>query len=177
MIRKLLPIVLALIGLGAGIGAGMALRPPPDEPAPSTENADGPAPTPEETDVGEADNPAEDKPSLSPEGAPLFDYVKLNNQFVVPVVQGGKVSALVVMSLSLEVPVGRSQQVFALEPKLRDAFLQVLFDHANSGGFAADFTETKSMVVLRDALRETAVKILGAMVTDVLITDLIRQNV
>ncbi len=175
MLRKLVPLVLALIGLGAGIGAGMALRPAPVVAATDAPAAD-PA-TEAKSPTAAAANPAQEMPVVDEKGVALFDYVKLNNQFVVPVVQDGNVDALVVMSLSLEVTVGSSDQVHALEPKLRDAFLRVLFDHANSGGFAADFTDTNSMVVVRDALRETAVKILGALVTDILITDLIRQNV
>ena len=175
MLRKLVPLVLALMGLGAGIGAGMVLRPTPVVAAGDTSVADTAAEA--HSPSAAAANPAQETPVVDEKGVPLFDYVKLNNQFVVPVVQEGNVDALVVMSLSLEVAVGHSDQVHALEPKLRDAFLRVLFDHANSGGFAADFTDTTSMVVVRDALRETAVKILGALVTDVLITDLIRQTV
>ena len=64
-----------------------------------------------------------------------MEYVKLSNQFVVPVVKGKTVVSLVVLSLSLEVPEGQKDAVFRREPKLRDSFLQVLFDHANIGGF------------------------------------------
>ena len=69
------------------------------------------------------------------------EYVKLNNQFVVPVVEDGRVAAMVVLSLSLEVEAGNTEAVYQREPKLRDAFLQVLFDHANVGGFCGSFTD------------------------------------
>lgn len=32
MIRKLIPVVLALMGVGVGVGAGVVLRPAPPEP-------------------------------------------------------------------------------------------------------------------------------------------------
>lgn len=148
MIKKLFPILLALLGLGVGLGAGIYLRPAPvvDKKA---ELAD---------------------PAMQPE------YVKLNNQFVIPVVENGQVAALVVLSLSLEVKAGSTETVFAREPKLRDVFLQVLFDHANAGGFRGAFTDASNLVVLRQALKEVAMQVLGDKVTDVLIVDIARQD-
>lgn len=148
MIRKLFPVILGLIGLGVGIGAGVFLRPAPQEP----------------TEM------AETEPKEPPE------YVKLNNQFVIPVVEAGQVSALVVVSLSLEVTAGSTETVFAREPKLRDVFLQVMFDHANAGGFRGSFTDGSNLVVLRQALKEVAMQVLGDMVSDVLIVDIARQD-
>jgi flagellar protein FliL len=148
MIRKLFPVILGLIGLGLGIGLGVFLRPAPQEP----------------TEM------AETEPKEPPE------YVKLNNQFVIPVVEAGQVAALVVVSLSLEVTAGSTETVFAREPKLRDVFLQVLFDHANSGGFRGSFTDGSNLVVLRQALKEVATQVLGDMVSDVLIVDIARQD-
>lgn len=167
--RKLLPLILALSGLGAGIGAGLALR--PDPPAPeaveTAEAAAGEAPA--ETappPMAGGDHPAE--------GAP--EYVKLNNQFVVPVVTGGRVTALVVLSVSLQVGPGMREEVFAREPRLRDAFLQVLFDHANAGGFDGVFTSAENLRRLRMALLEAAQRVLGATAGDILITDMMRQE-
>lgn len=154
MIRKLLPVILALVGLGAGLSAGLFLRPPPAEPAEAEKSAD---------ESTEAEKPPP-------------DYVKLNNQFVVPIVEGGRVSSMVVLSLSLEVVPGNSETVYSREPKIRDVFLQVLFDHANTGGFRGSFTDGSNMVVLRRALKEKAVGVMGDVVTDVLITEIARQD-
>ena len=113
-----------------------------------------------------------------PEAEPAVppDYVKLNNQFVIPVVEDGNVAALVVLSLSLEVTTGSTETVFLSEPKLRDVFLQVLFDHANAGGFKGSFTDASNLVVLRQALQEVAMQVLGDSVKDVLIVDIARQD-
>lgn len=152
MIRKLLPILLALIGLGAGVGAGFFLRPVPDQMAAEQEEKE-----PEE-------------PAEPPE------YVKLSNQFVIPVLENGRIDAMVILSINLEVTTGSTEAVFAQEPKLRDGFLQVLFDHANAGGFRGSFTDGANMLNLRSALKETAEKVLGDMVKDVLIVDIGRQD-
>ncbi|XZQ29382.1 flagellar basal body-associated FliL family protein [Rhodobacter capsulatus] len=87
--------------------------------------------------------------------------MKLNNQFVIPVIKKGAVASLVVLSLSLEVTVGSTEKVYAAEPKLRDVLLQVLFDHANAGGFEGSFTDTANMTDLRRALTEASQSVLG----------------
>jgi len=166
MLKKILPIVLLLIGSGVGVGAGMALRPEPVQPEMTTEEEKAEAEKVEEKEPFGPDNPA-----------PEMDYVKLNNQFVVPIVKDRVVVALVVLALSLEVPDGNSEGVFRHEPKLRDSFLQVLFDHANIGGFDGAFTEANNLAVLRRALREAGQKDLGVdVVHDVLILEIARQD-
>jgi flagellar protein FliL len=165
MLRKILPILLALIGLGGGVAAGLVLRPEPDHAA-ATDEA---APKDAEHSEGEASKEAEPK-----EGA--LEYVKMNNQFVVPVVEDGRVASMVVLSLSLEVAAGNTEAVYQREPKLRDAFLRVLFDHANVGGFSGSFTDGANLVVLRTSLKEAAALVLGTVVSDVLITDIARQD-
>ena len=93
-----------------------------------------------------------------------------------PVVESGVVRSLVILSVSLEVGTGTSQEVYAVEPKLRDSFLQVLFDHANAGGFEGAFTNSNNMEILRVALLEAAQKALDKKVSDVLIVDIVRQD-
>ena len=173
MIRKLIPVVLALAGLGAGVGAGFALRPatvPPVDAAGEDHAAEDKAPE----DKAPEDKAPEDKAGIDPEKMP--DYVKLNNQFIVPLLEEGKVVSMVIVSLSLEVTQGMTDTVYAREPKLRDAFLQVMFDHANAGGFRGSFTDAANLVLLRKALLEMAEKTLGDLVSDVLIVDIVRQD-
>ena len=150
MIRKLLPLLLGLIGLGLGIGAGIFLRPATEDHAVVVEEP------------------------LDPALAP--DYVKLANQFIVPVMVKGKVGAMVIMSLSLEVISGSTEEVYKVEPKLRDQFLQVMFDHANSGGFSGSYTDGANLLLLRKALLESAKSVLKEKISDVLIIDIIRQD-
>ncbi|WP_415405009.1 flagellar basal body-associated FliL family protein [Tateyamaria sp. SN3-11] len=160
MIKKLLPLVLLLVGAGAGVGAGIFLRPAPVEPEMSADA--------EKVKVESSNEDA--GPNLDRE------YVKMSNQFVVPIVKGDAVEGLVVMSLSVEVPAGAKDAIYSREPKLRDSFLQVLFDHANVGGFDGAFTNANNLAVLRGALREVAQKDMGDGITDVLIIEIARQD-
>jgi len=151
--RKIIPLLLALLALAAGSAAGVFLRPPESAEAPDAE--------------AEAPDAGAEAPR---------DYLKLNNQFIVPVVEDGRVAALVVLALGLEIEAGQSETVFAREPKLQDTFLQVLFDHANAGGFRGSFTDAGNLVFLRKALLEQAIAVLGPVVSDVLITEIARQD-
>lgn len=165
--RLILPLVLGLVGLGAGVGAGLYLQPPP---APEAMVEHDPAEADGDVVLARAAAEAHE------EDAATYDYMRLNNQFVVPVVGEGRVTSLVILSLSLEIDPGGTEAVYAREPKLRDGFLQVLFDHANAGGFDGDFTAPTKRMALRRALSEQASKILGPLVNDVLIVDMVRQD-
>jgi hypothetical protein len=156
---KILPILLAVLGLGAGAGAGLMLRPEP-EPVEVDEQAEADA----ETEAAEEAAAAE------------LDFVKLNNQFIVPIVREGQVTAMIALSVSLQVKIGMREDVFAREPKLRDLFLRVMFDHANAGGFDGQFTSSDALGALRRAMLEAARSVMGRDVSDILITDIVRQD-
>ncbi|MDA5095091.1 flagellar basal body-associated FliL family protein [Aliiroseovarius sp. KMU-50] len=165
---KILPILLAFIGLGGGAGAGFMLRPEPEiveiNPCGELESSSHAANAPHSESAHDAEE------NLN------RDFVKMNNQFVIPVVGQGQVRSLVALSLSLEIAAGSSEEFYQKEPKLRDAFLQVLFDHANLGGFDGVFTDSVKLSSLRMGLEEVATKIMGSAVYDVLVTDIVRQD-
>ncbi len=163
--KKLLPLLLIILGIGGGAAAGLMLRPAPQEMAAINPCGDGQAVAHEE-----APPPAEEEEPTDKE------YVKMNNQFIVPVVENGRIGALVAISLSLEADPGQQQFIYAREPKLRDAFLQVMFDHSNVGGFDGAFTNSNNLDVLRAGLFSAARKVLGPIVSDVLIVDIARQD-
>ncbi|WP_116086054.1 flagellar basal body-associated FliL family protein [Tropicimonas sp. IMCC34011] len=163
MKKLLLPLILALVGGGGGIAAGLALKP------------DG-----EGEDLAETCAPLDGdvKPAAAPIPEPSNDteFVKFNNQFIVPVMSRERVISMIVMSISLETEPALQEEVYAREPKLRDGFLRVLFDHANAGGFSGKFTDAVIMNGLRRDLLSVAHDVVGPKVVDVLITDIARQD-
>jgi len=194
--KKLLPVLLMVFGLLGGAGAGVLLRPNSDSAgscdAP-TSSHDAPAvdahgaPV-DDHDAVEADCVEVTAPQTHASAAnsgghggkePIstVEYVKLDRQFVIPVLSPERVRALVVISLSLETDPGASNLIYAQEPKLRDAFLQVLFRHANTGGFDGAITTGQKMVDLRDALRRASQDVLSELSRDVLVIDIVRQDI
>jgi flagellar FliL protein len=159
MKKLLLPILMIIIGVGGGAAAGFFLKSASEV---ATENP----PECIMPDAGVAP---------VPDTGPV-EYVKINNQFVIPVLRSGQVAALVVLSLSVEVTAGQKDVVYEREPKLRDVFNEVLFLHANVGGFDGVFTDTLKMNSLRRGLSEAAAGVLGPISRGILVTDIVRQD-
>ena len=162
--KLIIPIILALLGTGAGVGAAIVMG--ADKQSHETEIACMPA----------AEKTVAETPPSSEEAPPSDgEFVKLANQFLVPVLVQDEVDAMVVMSLSLEVEPGTTSEVFHLEPKIRDKFLQILFDHANKGHFGSGYTSNRSLEILRNALRAAAQDITRGKTRDVLIVEIAKQ--
>ncbi len=161
---KLLPIILIILGGAIGGGAGIFLKPAEDMSCENAEAAD---------DCEEMEEKEEAEVEEEPDDV---YYIAMKNQFVVPVIREERVRSLVVLSLSLETTPETGETIFLREPKLRDVFLQVLFDHSHIGGFDGAFTESSRMSVLKVALLEAAQSVVGSIVSDVIITDIVRQE-
>ena len=187
--KKLLPIILLILGGGGGVAAGKFLRPPPPEPemvvevhcAEEDEHCEEEAGHGEEAAMADGDHApseaGEDHGEEDAIGSGELEYVALQRQMIVPIVSEDQVISLIVMSLSVEVQAGYTNDVYDREPKLRDAFLQVLFRHANTGGFTGAFTSGEKMSDLRRALNGAAQQVLGPVAIQVLVTDILRQEV
>lgn len=167
MVKFLLPLLFLAIGTGAGIGAALLT-------APGAAMQDKPVQDGAPGHSGAAANPVP-KPG-GEEPAQQAGFVAFDHQFVVPLVQGDRVSAIVVLSLSLEAEQNIREAIYAHQPKLRDLLLRVLFDHANMGGFEGAFTRSGNLDLLRTALREAVQKEMGPGIHDVLIVDIARQD-
>ena len=175
MIKKLLPLALLLIGSSAGVGAGIFMRPAPASEISGEDYADSYSDHGNHEGKKQGEKNADDHDGALDAGA--TEFVKMSNQFVVPIVNNGRVAALVVLGLSIEVPSGDTDVIYQRQPKMRDSFLQVLFDHANMGGFDGAFTDAQMLGQLRDALRDVAQRDIGSeTVKDVLIVEIARQD-
>lgn len=162
--KFLIPLVIILIGIGAGGGAGYFLSPPPPEHSEDCvcEQA---------IDAGDHD---EHENADGPSEA--FEYVDIQNQFVVPIIEEKDMTGMVVMSLSLEVSPGATEAVYSREPKLRDEFLRILFAYATVGGFGGNYLEANDLKLVRADLTKAAQDVLGPIINEVLIVDMIRQD-
>lgn len=152
MKKIVLPILMTSLGAGGGFAAGTVLHKPAELPNDAT------------IVVETLDQPK------------AVEFAKLNNQFVVPIMTDGRMSAMVVLSLTLEVAEGSKDTVYAIEPRLRDSLFSAMIEHANLGGFDGDFTQTAPMRQLRNVLVHAAQKPAADLITDVLILDIARQD-
>ena len=176
--KLLLPILLALVGLVGGAGAGWYFKPAPEAEAVACIDAEGHEQDPEscaspEGAHEEAEHDTGHAPASGPEAS---QFITLDRQFIVPIVSDDKVAAMMVLSLNLEVAPGKMESAFRNEPKLRDALLRALFEHAYTGGFNGDFTAERTVRELRKNLLEAGRAVIGSDLRSVLIADMIRQE-
>lgn len=160
---KLLPLLLVLFGALGGLGAGVMLRPDPPLPADQAEDA------PQSLALPGAARPES-------RAVAIVETVRVGEPFAVPILQDGRVDAIILLSISLEMTAPSDGAVRARDGRLRDRFLQVLFDHANNGGFVGNFTLSTRMTALRTGLLEAAQEVLGEVVGGVLITEIHRRD-
>jgi len=125
---------------------------------------------------GSHDEPMHDAKSAMAPKPSNFEYVKFNSQFVVPIQTDGHVTALLVANLQLEVNQGSTEEAFLREPRIRDAFLKILFEMAAEGSFDGDMFAPTVQMELRGRLLSAARKVLGDEVNAVLISDFLKQD-
>lgn len=146
--KKILLILIPVLGLIGGGGAGLWLRPAPEP----THDEAPPAP--------------EDHDTVS------FAFPK---QFFVPVIRGTQPESVMVLNLALDVVKSDEEEIFKQELRLRDALLRQLLIHANTGGFDGNFTSEAHLKELRAKLLRAAQSVAGDQVKAVLISDIARQ--
>lgn len=159
---KALALVIVLGGIAGGLALGVALRP--------GEELQGAARA-----VARDGDPGADGANPGAAGAGR-EYVKIGRQIVVPVVDRGETRALMLFDLVIDVPRSLSDRAFAAKPRLRDAFLRVLFEMSYTGAFSGTYTDERVVEELRAKLRAAARRLLGGAVDDVLILEIMRQE-
>nr|WP_233253459.1 hypothetical protein [Paracoccus binzhouensis] len=105
-----------------------------------------------------------------------LDWFKFPNQFFVPIMRNGSPTAIMVLSLTIEMPASARPEIEAQEHRLRDALLNALMIQANTGGFDGNFTAEPALQRLRAALLAAGRKAAGPGVQRILIEDIGRQE-
>lgn len=169
MVKKLIFLLLPLLGVLGGAFAGDMLKgkPPEEAGAPGSDAEAGAAADPHSADAGSG--------HASYAGEEV-DWFTFPSQFFVPLVRQGDMSAIMILTLVLETDKGKLEALGQQEHRLRDALLRQLMIHANTGGFDGNFTVERNLQTLRDSLLTAARSATDLPVRAVLIQDLARQG-
>lgn len=171
--KKLMLLILPVIGFLGGAAAGDLLQSGKPKQAEDTGSAE---PAGSETTEAASKETAAAPQEDAAETATADDWFKFPNQFFVPILRNGSTTAIMVLSLTIEMPTSARPKIEAQENRLRDALLNALMILANTGGFDGNFTAEVSQERLRTALLDAARKAAGPEVSRVLIEDIARQD-
>jgi len=103
-------------------------------------------------------------------------YLKFKRQFVVPVMDAGEISALVIMNLNYELDEDAPSNMYSYEPKLRDAIMRELLALSGQDIFGEDLTTAQNYEFLRTTLLRAGQAVVPDGIRDVLILDIARQE-
>jgi hypothetical protein len=123
----------------------------------------------------DADERPEDESHDGRRGAAQPVYVKFSRQLVAPLVKEGFPEALVILDVQIETAPGADEAAYALEPKLRDAFLSALMARGARGALAAVAENPDELRKLKAEMLAAARTILGDDAVSVLVTDIAVQ--
>lgn len=158
--KKLLPLIIIILGLAGGIGVGVVMKPEP-EPITDEEKAEKEVEKPIERDFVATDS----------------EYVELSRKLIVPTEGADGVKSLIAIELHIEVAPGFADHATAHEPKVRDAFLRTLLWFSSTGAFGENAHQNETFEELGEELTRAARKVLGDEVRGVLIGDMIKQDI
>lgn len=120
------------------------------------------------------------EPDTHAEGAhadPLdSSYIKMHNQFIVPIVRDDVVRSMVILTLAVQADEHSAEEIALVEPKLQAAFLSALFDYSSIGGFTGNFTSPDWRKAIQNLLLTTAREEVSEKITDVLLLGINRQD-
>ena len=190
MLRLIVPLVIALVGLGGGVFLGAMLKPEPmaDEmamkdggekggkKAGGKHDGDGHG-----DDHGDGDGHGDEyedeyEAEYDPENAEPVEYFELSRKLIVPIIEENGERAFVAMELHLELKEGGAYKAEEHEPKIRDALLRTVIAFAHTGAFDDDAHPNETFKELAKELKRAAKRVLGDKVKSVLIGDLIKQG-
>lgn len=103
-------------------------------------------------------------------------YFKFSREFVVPLMRGERVQSLVILNISLETTSKVSEQLFSIEPKLRDNIMTTLVGLSNDGTTLSLMTNADNYEKVRETVLENLENIVPEGIDNVLILDAAKQD-
>ncbi len=178
--KHLITAFVAIVCIVAGGVGGHFLRSSgaaPDaavaEPSTEGEVSDAAAAAPEAT----PSNSGAGRMSGSGRDAAALSYFRFSREFIVPLIDNGRVSSLVILNINLEVDEAASQTLFSMEPALRDNIMTTLITLSNDGRTFESISSIENYESLRAMILMNLKKSVPTGINNVLILDMARQDI
>jgi flagellar FliL protein len=185
--KHLITAFVAIACIVAGGIGGHMLRSGPGGGAPQGGGASSVAETPDagqEPDTASAvTQAASSKGSNVPatksagRGGSALHFYRFSREFVVPMLENGRVSSLVILNISLEIDPAISTRLFSIEPALRDSIMTTLIALSNDGRTFESITKLENYESLRAMVLMNLQTVVPDGIHNVLIMDMARQDI
>ena len=103
-------------------------------------------------------------------------YYRFSREFVVPIMRDDRISSLVILNLNLEFNSSASQELFSLEPKLRDNIMTTLIKLSSDGSTLDAVTDTGNYETIRSTILRNLQSAISSDIRNVLILDMAKQD-
>ncbi len=165
--KKLLPILLAVIAVAVGAAGGFFLRAAGSPAAPGGEAATG------QKEVAHAEKDAAHVANDDAHGkkGDAAVYMKFSRQFVTPIVAEGRPAAMMILDVNIEIDPALADTIYAEEPRLRDGVLKALLRQSAAGRLGSIFADPAVLEETRREILEEMRAIVGDGAKSVLIMD------
>ena len=110
-------------------------------------------------------------PDAEPAPEPAVVARRMDRQFVLPVLEEGRVAGHAVLTLAIETSLG-ADEAHVAEPRLRDAFLSALVAQSAEDGFGGAIASPEGLDALRALLLRAGQRVVGDDLHGVLIDGL-----
>lgn len=104
-------------------------------------------------------------------------YYKFSREFVVPVIEDKRVDSLVILNLNLEVDSAVADELYAIDPKLRDNIMTTLVSLSNDGDAMVSITDPANYELIRATVLENLRVLVPHGLENVLILDMAKQHI
>lgn len=104
------------------------------------------------------------------------EYYKFTREFVVPIMRDETVRSLVILNINLEVDAGMNNELFSMDPKLRDNIMTTLVGLGNDGVTLERMTSAESYETIRSMVKKNLSSVVASGIKNVLIVDLGKQD-
>ncbi len=103
-------------------------------------------------------------------------YYKFSREFVVPLMRNNRVDSLIILNINLEADSKVSQELFSIEPKLRDNIMTTLITLSNDGTTFESFGDVESYETIRSMIALNLKNVIASGIHNVLILDIAKQE-
>lgn len=160
MVKQGIGLLLNILAVGGGIFAGqfVLVSPPPSDTSQGEEVSDA-----------SDEAPAKEKADVYP--------IRFARPFVVPVTDGWRTNALVVVSLSAEIERGAVDGVIGLEERLRDRIMQRLIAFSYDGGFNGAINDPSLYDTVREQVKDALAGLYPEKIGDVMVLEMLKRSV